>query len=163
MIIQARTHVITPTYLNSHLLGAPREYVPHGLDPGLDWASCWSSFPCVFLVCPGPSSILLFALTDRVAHLTPSLLPRRLLTNVQVNNITTLHDTHGHTYIHHIGITILLLFYTSSTLLGRPAGPDPSVWHISDAETTVCVKGPNSQYLSVCFYYVDVHENYCSF
>jgi hypothetical protein len=54
------------------------------------------------------------------------LLSRRLLTNVQVNNITTLYDTHGHTYIHHIGISIILPFYTSSTLLGRPAGPDPS-------------------------------------
>jgi hypothetical protein len=33
----------------------------------------------------------------------------------------------GHTpYIHHIGITVLLPFYTSSTLLGRLAGPDPS-------------------------------------
>jgi hypothetical protein len=32
-----------------------------------------------------------------------------------------------HTYVHHIGITILLLSsYTSSTLLGRPAGSDPS-------------------------------------
>jgi hypothetical protein len=31
-----------------------------------------------------------------------------------------------HMYIHDISITILLPFYTSSTLLGRPAGPDPS-------------------------------------
>ncbi len=108
------------------LLGAPREYILHGLDPGLDWASCWSPFPSVFLVCPGPTSILLFAPTDRISHLTPSLLSGRLLTNVQVNNITMLHDTYGHTNIHHIGITILLLFYTSSTLLGRPTGPGPS-------------------------------------
>ncbi len=72
----------------------------------------------------GPPSISLFVPTDRVSHITPSLLSERLLTNVQVNNITMQHDTHGHTYIHHIGITILLLFYTSSTLLGRPAGPD---------------------------------------
>ncbi len=121
--------IITCTYLNNHLLGAPREYVFHGVDPGVDWASCWSPFPSVFLVCPSPFSILLFVQTDRVSHLTPSLLSGRLLTNVQVNNITTLHDTLGYTYIHHISITILLLFYTSSTLLGRSAGPDPSVWH----------------------------------
>jgi hypothetical protein len=36
-------------YLNSHL-GAPREYVLHGLDPGLDSASLWPSTPCVFHV-----------------------------------------------------------------------------------------------------------------
>jgi hypothetical protein len=118
--------IITHTYLNSHLLGAPREYVLHGLDPGLDRASCWSPFPSVLLVCPGPFSILLYVPTDRISRLTPSLPSGRLLTNVQVNNITTLHGTHEHTYIHHIGITVLLLFYTSSTLLGRPAGPDPS-------------------------------------
>jgi hypothetical protein len=41
--------------------------------------------------------------------------------SVQVNNIAKLHDTHGHTYIHHISITTLLLFHTSSILLGRPA------------------------------------------
>ncbi len=76
------------------------------------------------LLCP--SRILLFVPTDRVSHLYPSSLSGGLLTNVQVNNITTLHDTHGHTYIHHIGITIVLPFYTSCTLLGKAAGPDPS-------------------------------------
>jgi hypothetical protein len=109
-------------YLNSHLLGAPREYVLHGLDLGIDCDSCWPSFSSKFLVCPGPPSILLFVPMDRVSHLTPSLLSGQLLINVQVNNTAALHDTHGHTSIHHIGITILLLFYTSSVLLGRPAG-----------------------------------------
>jgi hypothetical protein len=112
--------------LNSYLLGAPRKYVLHGLNPGLDWASRWPSFSSVFLVCPGPPSILLFVPTDRISHLTPSLLSGRLLTNVQVNNTAALHDTHGHRYIHHISITIFLLFYTSSTFLGRSSGPDPS-------------------------------------
>jgi hypothetical protein len=114
------------TYLNSHLLEAPCEYILHGLDQGLDRASFWSPSPNVFLVCHGSSSILLFVPRARVSHLTLSLLTGWLLTNVQVNKITTLHDQHVHTYIHHIGITILLPFYTSSTLLGRPAGPDPS-------------------------------------
>jgi hypothetical protein len=43
---------------------------------------------------------------------TPSafLLSGWLLTNVQVNNITTLHDVCAHMYIHHIGITILFFF-----------------------------------------------------
>ncbi len=117
--------IMTCTYLNSLLLEAPRKYVLHGLDPGLDWASFWSPSPNVFLVAMSPS-ILLFVPMDWVSHLTPSLLSGQLLTNVQENNITTLHDTNGHTYMHHIGITILLSFYTSSTLPGRPAGPDPS-------------------------------------
>jgi hypothetical protein len=76
--------------------------------------------------CHVQPSILLFISKGRVSHLTPSLLSGWLLTNVQVNNITTLHDTHGHMYIHHIGITILLPFYTSSTLLCRLAGTDHS-------------------------------------
>jgi hypothetical protein len=88
----------------------------------------------------GPPSISLFVPTDQVSHITPSLLSERLLTNVQVNNITMQHDTHGHTYIHHIGITILLLFYTSSTLLGRPAGPDLPVWHMSLALPSPCTR-----------------------
>ncbi len=29
------------TYLNSHVLEAPREYVLHGLVPGLNWAPFW--------------------------------------------------------------------------------------------------------------------------
>ncbi len=55
-------------------------------------------------------SILLFISMGRVSHLTPSLLSGWLLTNVQVTNVTIIHDTHGHIYIHHIGITILLFF-----------------------------------------------------
>jgi hypothetical protein len=109
--------IITLTYLNSHLFGAPCEYVLHGFDPGLDWASCWSPWPIQYRTVYSNGSDF---------SLTPSFPSGRLLTNVQVNNITMLHGTLGHTYIHHIVITILLLFYTSSTLLGRPAGPDPS-------------------------------------
>jgi hypothetical protein len=56
---------------------------------------------------------LLFVPMDWVSHLTPSLLSRQLLTNVQVNNITTLHDTHKHTYIH----TSHRHYYSSSSLL----------------------------------------------
>ncbi len=101
----------------------------NSLDPGLDSASFWSPSLSVFLVGHSSSSILLFVPMERVSHPTPSLRSGWLLTNVQVNNITTLHDTQGYTYIHHIGITILLPFYTSSTLFGRLAGPDPSLWH----------------------------------
>jgi hypothetical protein len=61
-------------------------------------------------------SILLFISVGWVSHLMPSLLSGWLLTNVQVNNIIMLHNTHGHTYIQHIGITILLFFsYSVST------------------------------------------------
>jgi hypothetical protein len=55
-----------------------------------------------------------------------------------------LHDTHGHTYIHHIGITILLLFYTSFTLLGRPAGPDPSHLTCINNLLTLILTGENT-------------------
>ncbi len=78
-----RETVIFCTYLNGFLLGAPREYILHGLNPGLNGASCWFCFPSTFLVCSGPPGILLFVLTDRVSHLTTSLLTGRLLTNVQ--------------------------------------------------------------------------------
>jgi hypothetical protein len=112
--------IITHTNLKSHLLGAPREYVLHDLDSGLDWVpllatlpkciSCLPRFIQYLAVCPNGSG---FALN-------PFIAVRKLLTNVQVNNIIMLNDTHRHTYIHHISITILLLSYTSSTLLGRP-------------------------------------------
>jgi hypothetical protein len=131
-IIRTRTpnYNLYSTYLNSYLLGAPREYVLHGLNSDLGWASHWSSFSSVFLVCTGPPSILLFVPTDRVSHLTPSLLSGQLLTNVQVNNTAALHDTHGHTYIHQKSA---LLFFFSFTLLplflaGRLAQTLP-VWH----------------------------------
>ncbi len=57
-------------------------------------ASCYHAQP----------SILLFISMGRVSHLTPTLLSGWLLTNRQVNNITTLHDTH-------IYITSALLFF----------------------------------------------------
>jgi hypothetical protein len=63
----------------------------------------------VFIVCPGPPSIVLFVPMDRVSHLTPSLLSERLLTNVQVNNTSALHDTH-------LYITLALLFFSPFTL-----------------------------------------------
>jgi hypothetical protein len=54
-------------------------------------ASCYHAQP----------SILLFISMGRVSHLTLSLLSGWLLNNVQVNNIMTLHDTHGHIYTSH--------------------------------------------------------------
>jgi hypothetical protein len=107
------------TYLNSHLLGAPREYVLHGLDPGLDWASFWPSIPRAFRVATPHSVSCCLSQMNHVSHLSPPLLSGWLLTNVQVNNITELYDTHGHAYtvyLHHSGITILL----SSFLLTLP-------------------------------------------
>jgi hypothetical protein len=72
-------------------------------------------------------SILLFISMGLVSHLTPSLLSGWLLTNVQVNNIITLHNTYIYIYTY---ITSALLFfsssYTSSTLFGRLANSDSS-------------------------------------
>ncbi len=60
--------------------------------------------------CHAQSSILLFISMGQVSHLTPSLLSGWLLTNVQVNIISTLHNTRVHIYKHYIGITILFFF-----------------------------------------------------
>ncbi len=56
-IVQGQAHNNYCTYLNSHLLGAPREYVLHGLVSGLD---------CVSLRLPSPS-ILLVAMPNPVS------------------------------------------------------------------------------------------------
>jgi hypothetical protein len=112
-----RTHDITweraynnyCTYLNSHLLGAPHEYVLHGLVPGLNWVlSGLSLSACILLPCPTQYLAVYFS----GSGFTPNafLLSGWLLTNLQVNNITTLHDICAHMYIHPIGITILLSF-----------------------------------------------------
>ncbi len=114
--------IMACTYLNSCLLGAPRECVLHGLDPGLDWTSFWPSTPGVFHVAMPHLVSCCLSQMGRVSHLTPSLLSGWLLTNVQVNNTTTLYDTQGHTYIHHIGITILLFFFLFTLLPPSLAG-----------------------------------------
>ncbi len=127
--------IMTCTYLNSHLLEAPREYILHGSDPGLDWASFWSPSSNVFLVCYGPSSLLLFVSTDRVSHPIHSLLSGRFLTNLQVNNIT-LHDTHWHTNIHHISHTILLPFTLLPLFLAGWLVQTLPVWHNTVLDTS---------------------------
>ncbi len=85
---------------------------------------------CVFLVCLGPPSSLTFVTTIHISHVHPPLTMRRLNPAIQVNNTGVLHLMYtGHMYtVHHIIITIQRLLYTSSTLLGRPAGPDHSCW-----------------------------------
>jgi hypothetical protein len=84
-------HIWTAVFLE-HL----REYVLHGLDPGLDWASFWPA-PSVFHVATPHSVSCCLSQMDQVSHLTPSLLSGWLITIVQANNTTTLYDTHGHT------------------------------------------------------------------
>ncbi len=83
VLFRQETRIMACTYLNSHLLGASREYVLHGLDPGLDWASFWPSTPYVFHVATSHSESCCLSQMDRVSHLTPSLLSGWLLTNVQ--------------------------------------------------------------------------------
>jgi hypothetical protein len=82
----------------------------------------------ILLVCFGPPSILLFTPTTHVSHSNPPLPAGQLNTNVQVNNMATLHHIYTKSYIslHHIHITIHSSLHTSSTLLGRLAGSDPS-------------------------------------
>ncbi len=113
--------------MNSCLLGAPREYVLHGLVPGLDWVNSGLSLWAYILL---PCSTQYLAIYLNGSGLTPNafLLSGWLLTNVQVNNITMLHDICAHMYTHHIGITILLFllhFFHSSWQAGW-SGPFPS-------------------------------------
>ncbi len=84
-------------------------YVVYVLDPGLDWASIWPSTPRAFPVATPHSVSCCLSQMDRVSHLSPSLLSGWLLTNVQINNTTTLYDTHEHTYT--VYITSALLFF----------------------------------------------------
>ncbi len=121
-----RYHILC-TYLSGYFLGAPRRYVHPGLVLGSDWTSCQHSSTCIFLVCLGPPSISLFVPTILVSHVHPPLTTRQLNTNIQVNNMAMLHLIYnGHTYVHHIIITIQHFLHTSSALSGRPAGLDPS-------------------------------------
>jgi hypothetical protein len=120
-------HHIFYTYLRGYLLGAPREYVHHGLVRGSDWASRQLSSLCIILVCLGPPSILLFVPTFHVSHVHPSLPTLQLNTSIQVNNMAMRHFIYNsQTYLHHVLTIVHSLLHTSSTLLGRPAGPDPS-------------------------------------
>ncbi len=111
------------TYLNSGLLEAPCEYVLHGLIPGLNWAPFWPHPMSMHLVAT-PSSVSCCLSQRFKFHTQRLLLSGWLLTNVQVNITTTLHDT-WHTCIY---ITLVLLFissfYTSSIFLGRLAAPN---------------------------------------
>jgi hypothetical protein len=75
------------TYLRCYFLEAPREYFHLGLVLGLDWASCQLSSACIFFVCPGPPSILLFVPTIHVSHMHPPLTTRQLNTSSPVNNM----------------------------------------------------------------------------
>ncbi len=97
------------TYLNSGLLKAPRKYVIHGLVPSSNWAPLWPHPSSMHLVAtPAVSCCLLQRFKFHTQRL---LLSGGLLTNVQVNIITTLHNIwHTSMYIHHISITIHFFF-----------------------------------------------------
>ncbi len=94
------------TYFKGYLLEAPREYVPHGLVLGLDWASGQLSSTYIFFVCPSPPCLLLFVSTIPISHMHPLLPTRRLSTCTQVNNMAMLHHMYMGT---HIYITFTLL------------------------------------------------------
>jgi hypothetical protein len=92
-----------------------------GQTTGLDCTSCQLSSTCIFFVCLGPPSNLLFVPMIHVSHVHPPLTTIWLNTNTQVNNMTMLHLIYiGHTYVHHIIINIQLFLHTS-ILLGRLA------------------------------------------
>jgi hypothetical protein len=75
-----------------------------------------SLWACILL--PSPTQYL--AVYYSGSGFTPKafLLSGWLLTNVQVNNITTLHDICAHMHLHHIGITSLLSTHLPFFLAG---------------------------------------------
>ncbi len=85
--------------MNGHLLGAPREYVLLLLLllPSIS----------ILLISFGPPIILLFTPMAHVSCSNPSLPTGRLNTNVQVNNIATLHHIYTDTHIY-----ITLYYYS---------------------------------------------------
>ncbi len=100
------------TYLNSDLLEAPCEYILHGLIPSLNWAPFWPHPMSMHLVATA-SSISCCLLQRFKFHTQRLLLSRWLLTHVQVNITTTLHDTR-HTCIY---VTLVLLVSRSARLM----------------------------------------------
>jgi hypothetical protein len=88
-------------FVSGYFLQAPREYMHPGLVLGLDWASCQLPTTCIFFVCPGPPSILLFVPTIQASHMHPPLTTRGLNTSTQVNNMGMLHliyNRHNYSY-----------------------------------------------------------------
>jgi hypothetical protein len=92
------------------------EYVLCGLNPGLECASCWFSFPSIFLfTLAHPVSCCFgscFALNLFLADWWPNA-------SVQVNNTTAIHHIHTDTNIY---ITSILLFILFLTLLPLTLG-----------------------------------------
>ncbi len=91
------------TYLNGHILGAPHEYVLHGLNPELNWGSCCAaSWPFFLFVLAHPASWCLLQWHKFHAH--PSQRTGQLNTDIQVNNTAMSHlGTHTHISISHSG------------------------------------------------------------
>ncbi len=126
MVIQARTH---DYYL--YILEQPSSWSTSRIRPSWPRSRLRLSLLLVYLskcisCMPWPIQYLNVCPNGSGFTPNPFTVVGRLLTSVQVKNTTTLHDTHGCTYMHHISITILLIFYTSFIFLCRLAGPDPS-------------------------------------
>jgi hypothetical protein len=109
-------------------LAVPRKYVHSGLVLGLDWTLCHLS-SILYLSCLSWPTHQLVVCSNGLyftnKHVHPPLTTRRLNTAIQVNNMGARHLMYnGHIYGTSHTATMHSFFYTSSTLLGRPAGPD---------------------------------------
>ncbi len=120
------------TYLNSGLLRAPREYVLHGLVPGSDWAPLWPHPISMHLVATPNPGILLFIAAVQVSP-QRLLLSGWLLTNVQANITTTLHDTR-HTCIYNKLVLLFIFFFLHFIHFPGQAGCPPLALSITVAE-----------------------------
>ncbi len=117
------------TYLNSHLLGAPREYVLHGLNPELNWGShrpaSWVFFLCVLA---HPASWCLLQCLKFHAH--PSLLAGQFNTDIQVNNTAMPHfGTHIHTSTSQCYYSFSSLYFFHSLGQAGWLAQTLPVWH----------------------------------
>ncbi len=106
---------------------APREYVLHGLILGIDWAPFWPLLASMYLVAT-PNPVFNCILTTVQVSPQRLLLSGWLLTNVQVNITTVLHDASTHVqYIHQTSTTIHVLLYVhffhASGQAGYPSFP----------------------------------------
>jgi hypothetical protein len=106
------------TYLNSSLLVIPCEYVLHGLVLGIDWTPFWPLLTSIHLV--ATANPVFNCLWHRF-----KFHPNVFCYLVGFSRMSSKHHNDATRYrahsIHHTSITIHVLLYTSSILLGRLA------------------------------------------
>ncbi len=136
------------TFLNGHLLGAPRKYVLHGLNPELElnWGSCRPASWVFFLfVLAHKASWCLFQWLKFHTH--PSLLAGQLNTDIQVNNTVMPH------FGTHIHISTLHSCYYSFSSLHFFHSLGQAGWLRLFPSDTGCAHYENTEKKKITWYY----------